>query len=425
MKTTLEFLFTRFFLIITRNFRFLLKHPWFLLTKDRCALIFQIYGMTIRLSAMFEDRVDTVLGDWYEVASGGARRTRLRTQQLLQSHPGPSGLAVQRSQPRTTGASTHTPSTSGASRSQGVPPIIISRQPRTQSVSIRTSESEASESNNRAGAGASASTLGSRPETRTSRRVTVPTYTVVTSRNRPGHASDTVGDASGTRTTRSSARQELSRRFSARSSTSEASDLNDTVSSAYGTRYATRRQASLARNAMQEEEEEDETEEEYAENGEASSEEGEEGEEENGLEEESGEEDEEDEEEEDDDDEEEEEESSDEENSSPESRRTSRRPAKPTHRPTVQHKQAPNASSRQRRQSDRSRSRRTSDASADSARAGGNSSRPARSLRSSRPGTREVRYAESESDSDQERTLGVSSRGRVRRPTMRMIDYVE
>ena len=79
--------------------------------------------MTIRLSAMFEDRVDTVLRDWYETASGGARRTRLRTQQLLQSRPGSSGLAGQRSQPRTTGASTEAPSTNVTSRTQGVPQI--------------------------------------------------------------------------------------------------------------------------------------------------------------------------------------------------------------------------------------------------------------------------------------------------------------
>ena len=381
--------------------------------------------MTIRLAAMFEDRVDSVLRDWYEAASGGARRTRLRTMRLLESQA-----------PNTNSVSRHRTSHSGhqaasnAAHYSGVNSGVDSLSARESRTRSFTSDSE-----RRNGFGHA---VTSRTETRTSPRVS--------SQSRIERDNDSVFDDTGsgrqTRSTRSSARRELVMRFSA--SRIQQNRQEESVSNGPpASRYSTRRSTSLARGSSSvngeesddegeeedgdEEEEGSDEEEEEEEQGEGSDEER--GDEEQDEEEEEEEEDDEDDEEEDDEDEDEEEEDSD--DSAVQSRQqTRRKAARPTHRPTVTMR--PNskrsaktgASRSDKRKSNTSSSRRTSDASQ-------RNETPAPSRRSLRRNSsaRRVHYNENDSDSGSDspgnEIIGVSSRGRVRKPAIRMQDYVE
>lgn len=385
--------------------------------------------MTIRLAAMFEDRVDSVLRDWYEAASGGARRTRLRTMRLLESQA-----------PNTNSVSRHRTSHSGhqaasnAAHYSGVNSGVDSlsaRESRTRSIGTRAPFTSDSEHRNGFG-----HAVTSRTETRTSSRVS--------SQSRIERDNDSVFDDTGsgrqTRSTRSSARRELVMRFSA--SRTQQNRQEESVSNGPpASRYSTRRSTSLARGSSSvngeesddegeeedgDEEEEGSDDEEEEEQGEGSDEER--GDEEQDEEEEEEEDDDEDDEEEDDEDEEEEEDSDD---SAVQSRQqTRRKAARPTHRPTVTMR--PNskrsaktgASHSDKRKSNASSSRRTSDASQ-------RNETPAPSRRSLRRNSsaRRVHYNENDSDSGSDspgnEIIGVSSRGRVRKPAIRMQDYVE
>ena len=389
--------------------------------------------MTIRLAAMFEDRVDSVLRDWYEAASGGARRTRLRTMRLLESQA-----------PNTNSVSRHRTSHSGhqaasnAAHYSGVNSGVDSlsaRESRTRSIGTRASLTSDSEHRNGFG-----HAVTSRTETRTSSRVS--------SQSRIERDNDSVFDDTGsgrqTRSTRSSARRELVMRFSA--SRIQQNRQEESVSNGPpASRYSTRRSTSLARGSSSvngeesddegeeedgdEEEEGSDEEEEEEEQGEGSDEER--GNEEQDEEEEEEEEDDEDDEEEDDEDEDEDEEEEDSDDSAVQSRQQSRRKAaRPTHRPTVTMR--PNskrsaktgASHSDKRKSNASSSRRTSDASQ-------RNETPTPSRRSLRRNSsaRRVHYNENDSDSGSDspgnEIIGVSSRGRVRKPAIRMQDYVE
>ena len=388
--------------------------------------------MTIRLAAMFEDRVDSVLRDWYEAASGGARRTRLRTMRLLESQA-----------PNTNSVSRHRTSHSGhqaasnAAHYSGVNSGVDSlsaRESRTRSIGTRAPFTSDSEHRNGFG-----HAVTSRTETRTSSRVS--------SQSRIERDNDSVFDDTGsgrqTRSTRSSARRELVMRFSA--SRTQQNRQEESVSNGPpASRYSTRRSTSLARGSSSvngeesddegeeedgDEEEEGSDEEEEEEQGEGSDEER--GDEEQDEEEEEEEEDDEDDEEEDDEDEDEEEEEEDSDDSAVQSRQqTRRKAARPTHRPTVTMR--PNskrsaktgASHSDKRKSNASSSRRTSDASQ-------RNETPAPSRRSLRRNSsaRRVHYNENDSDSGSDspgnEIIGVSSRGRVRKPAIRMQDYVE
>ena len=392
--------------------------------------------MTIRLAAMFEDRVDSVLRDWYEAASGGARRTRLRTMRLLESQA-----------PNTNSVSRHRTSHSGhqaasnAAHYSGVNSGVDSlsaRESRTRSIGTRASLTSDSEHRNGFG-----HAVTSRTETRTSSRVS--------SQSRIERDNDSVFDDTGsgrqTRSTRSSARRELVMRFSA--SRIQQNRQEESVSNGPpASRYSTRRSTSLARGSSSvngeesddegeeedgdEEEEGSDEEEEEEEQGEGSDEER--GNEEQDEEEEEEEEDDEDDEEEDDEDEDEEEEEEEEEDSDDSAvqsrQQTRRKAARPTHRPTVTMR--PNskrsaktgASHSDKRKSNASSSRRTSDASQ-------RNETPAPSRRSLRRNSsaRRVHYNENDSDSGSDspgnEIIGVSSRGRVRKPAIRMQDYVE
>lgn len=383
--------------------------------------------MTIRLAAMFEDRVDSVLRDWYEAASGGARRTRLRTMRLLESQA-----------PNTNSVSRHRTSHSGhqaasnAAHYSGVNSGVDSLSARESRTRSFTSDSE-----HRNGFGHA---VTSRTETRTSPRVS--------SQSRIERDNDSVFDDTGsgrqTRSTRSSARRELVMRFSA--SRIQQNRQEESVSNGPpASRYSTRRSTSLARGSSSvngeesddegeeedgdEEEEGSDEEEEEEQQGEGSDEER--GDEEQDEEEEEEEEDDEDDEEEDDEDEDEDEEEEDSDDSAVQSRQqTRRKAARPTHRPTVTMR--PNskrsaktgASRSDKRKSNTSSSRRTSDASQ-------RNETPAPSRRSLRRNSsaRRVHYNENDSDSGSDspgnEIIGVSSRGRVRKPAIRMQDYVE
>lgn len=52
--------------------------------------------MTIRLSALFENKVDELLLNFYRNRAGSARRTRSRSRQAVEEQPGPSGMSNQR-----------------------------------------------------------------------------------------------------------------------------------------------------------------------------------------------------------------------------------------------------------------------------------------------------------------------------------------
>lgn len=381
---------------------------------------FQIYSMTIRLSAMFEDRVDSVLRDWYDSASGGARRTRLRTMRLLGSQPSSSGMSRHRASHSASQASSSAAAhSSGAGASSD---SLSTRESRTRSMATRAATT--SDSAQRNGYG---HTVTSRTETRGSSRVNP--------HSRHDRDNDNVFDdtESGrqTRSTRSSARRELVMRFPAsriQENRQEESVSNGPLTS----RYSTRRSTSLAQGSTsmngeesddEEEEEEEEGEEEEGEEGSEEGEEEEQGDDsEEGDEEEQEEEDEEDEEE---DDEDEEEESDD---SAVESRlQTRRKAARPTHRPTVTvrtNRSANTSKARSnRRTSSASSSRRTSESSQR------NVNPPSRRSLRRNSSARRVRYNENDSDSESDslgnEVIGVSSRGRVRKPAIRMQDYVE
>lgn len=382
--------------------------------------------MTIRLAAMFEDRVDSVLRDWYEAASGGARRTRLRTMRLLESQA-----------PNTNSVSRHRTSHSGhqaasnAAHYSGVNSGVDSLSARESRTRSFTSDSE-----HRNGFGHA---VTSRTETRTSSRVS--------SQSRIERDNDSVFDDTGsgrqTRSTRSSARRELVMRFSA--SRIQQNRQEESVSNGPpASRYSTRRSTSLARgsSSVNGEESDDEGEEEDGDEGEEGSDEEEEeeeqgegsdeerGDEEQDEEEEEEEEDDEDDEEEDDEDEDEEEEEDSDDSAVQSRQQTRRKAARPTHRPTVTMR--PNskrsaktgASRSDKRKSNTSSSRRTSDASQ-------RNETPAPSRRSLRRNSsaRRVHYNENDSDSGSDspgnEIIGVSSRGRVRKPAIRMQDYVE
>lgn len=382
--------------------------------------------MTIRLAAMFEDRVDSVLRDWYEAASGGARRTRLRTMRLLESQA-----------PNTNSVSRHRTSHSGhqaasnAAHYSGVNSGVDSLSARESRTRSFTSDSE-----HRNGFGHA---VTSRTETRTSSRVS--------SQSRIERDNDSVFDDTGsgrqTRSTRSSARRELVMRFSA--SRIQQNRQEESVSNGPpASRYSTRRSTSLARGSSSvngeesddegeeedgdEEEEGSDEEEEEEEQGEGSDEER--GDEEQDEDEEEEEDDDEDDEEEDDEDEDEDEEEDSDDSAVQSRQQTRRKAARPTHRPTVTMR--PNskrsaktgASRSDKRKSNTSSSRRTSDASQ-------RNETPAPSRRSLRRNSsaRRVHYNENDSDSGSDspgnEIIGVSSRGRVRKPAIRMQDYVE
>ena len=389
---------------------------------------FQIYSMTIRLSAMFEDRVDSVLRDWYDSASGGARRTRLRTQRLLEAQGGPSGgNAVSRQ--RTAYSSNQTLS-SGASTSGGASGAesLSVRENRTRSAVTRAAVTSDTDLRN-----GRDHPVNSRVETRGSSRTHSQT-------RRDRDNDDVFGDVENrgaVRSTRSRARREISTRFSAPSS--RESRLVEPVSNGpiIG-RYSTRRSSSLAQNTVDTAEEEsdeqvsnDEEEEQAAEEDDDDQDEDQE---ENGDEEEEEEEaeaeEEDDEEEEEEDDEEDEEEEEESEDSTVDSPREVRRrkTARPTHRPTitVRSKRTANTSnhrSNSRQSETRSSSRRTSETPRET--------QPLPTRRSLRRNSsvRRVTYNENDSDSESDsygnEVIGVSSRGRVRRPALRMQDYVE
>lgn len=372
----------------------------------------QIYSMTIRLSAMFEDRIDNVLSDWYESESGGARRTRLRTIRLLESHaPGSSGVPRQR-MPRS-GSQTNTASSSDVGSNSD---SLNTRETRTRSIATRAAITAQSEQTN--------GHLSERTETRGNVRA------ISQSRNQQNNdntfeETDVLASGRPTRSTRSSARRELVMRFPAsrirQSSQEEAVANGPSVS-----RYSTRRSASLAQRTASVNDEESEEEEE-----EEGEEEEEIGEEEQGG---SDEEDEEqggdsegDEDEEEDDEEEEEDEEEETDDSTEDSRhQTRRKTARPTHRPTValRTKRASTTNARSNRaNSSTSSARRTSETSQRNAIA------PARRSLRRNSAARRVRYNENDSDSESDSVnneiIGVSSRGRVRKPAIRMQDYVE
>lgn len=379
--------------------------------------------MTIRLSAMFEDRVDSVLRDWYESASGGARRTRLRTMRLLESHvPISSGASRQR-MPH---SDDHAASSSSRASSSGVGPsfeAVNTRENRTRSLATRAATT--SELDQRNG-----QRYPSRTETRSSSRANP--------QSRHERDDDNVFDNDGlsgsgrsTRSTRSSARRELVMRIPTsriQQSIEEEAVSNGPVTS----RYATRRTSSLAQSSTsvnEEESDEDECEEE-GEDDEDDEEEGggsEDGEEQGDDSEEEGDEDEE---EEDDEDEDEEEESED---SADESRpQTRRKTARPTHRPTVTVRTNRSATKTSNTRTSRSKPsasstrRRTSETSETSHR---NDNAPCRRSLRRNSSVRRVRYNENDSDSESDSAgneiIGVSSRGRIRKPAIRMQDYVE
>ena len=383
-------------------------------------ILFQIYSMTIRLSAMFEDRVDSVLRDWYESASGGARRTRLRTMRLLGSQaPSSSGSSRHRvSHSGNTAASTSAAAyLSGAGSSSD---SLSTRESRTRSVATRAATT--SDSGLRNGNGHA---VTSRTETRGSSRVNP--------QSRHDRDNDNVFDdaESGrqTRSTRSSARRELVMRFPAsriQENRQEESVSNGPITS----RYSTRRSTSLAQGSTSVNGEESDDEEEEEEDGEE--EEGsEEGEEEQGDESEEGDEEEqeeEDDEEDDEEDEEDEEEEEESDESAVESRhQTRRKAARPTHRPTVtmRTKRPVNTSNARsnRRKPSASSSRRTSESPQR------NANPPSRRSLRRNSSARRVRYNENDSDSESDspgnEVICVSSRGRVRKPAVRMQDYVE
>lgn len=373
--------------------------------------------MTIRLSAMFEDRVDSVLRDWYESASGGARRTRLRTMRLLGSQAPDSrgGSRHRASHSGSQAASSAAAHSSGAGSSSD---SLSARESRTRSVATRAATTSDSDLRNGYGHAVTA-----RTETRGSSRANP--------QSRHDRDNDNVFEDTGSgRQTRSSARRELVMRFPAsriQENRQEESVSNGPLTS----RYSTRRSTSLAQGSTSvngedsDEEEEDEEGEEEEEEGEEGSEEGEE---EQGDDSEDGDEEEQeedDEEEEEEDDEDEEEESDD---SAVESRhQTRRKTARPTHRPTVTvrtNRSANTSNARSnRRQSHGSSSRRTSETSQR------NVNPPARRSLRRNSSARRVRYNENDSDSESDslgnEVIGVSSRGRVRKPAVRMQDYVE
>lgn len=384
----------------------------------------RIYGMTIRLAAMFEDRVDSVLRDWYEAASGGARRTRLRTMRLLGSQA-PNTNSVSRNRASHSGHQ----AASGAAHYSGVNSGVDSlsaRESRTRSTGTRASFTSDSEHRNSFG-----HAIPSRTETRTSFRVS--------SQSRHERDNDSVFDDAGsgpqTRSTRSSARRELVMRFPA--SRIQQNRHEETVSNGPpGSRYSTRRSTSLARGSSsvngEESDEEEEGGDEEEEGSDEEEEQGEGSDEEGGDEEQDEEEDEEEEEDEDDEEEEEDdEEEEDSDDSTVQSRQqTRRKAARPTHRPTVTMRPNSNRSAKtgasrsDNRKSNASSSRRTSDASQ-------RNETPAPSRRSLRRNSsaRRVHYNENDSDSGSDspgnEIIGVSSRGRVRKPAIRMQDYVE
>ena len=378
--------------------------------------------MTIRLSAMFDDRVDSVLRDWYESASGGARRTRLRTMRLLGSQaPGSGSVSRHRaSHSGSQGTSSAAVHSSGAGSSSD---SLSARENRTRSVATRAATTFDSDLRNGYG-----HAVTSRTETRGSSRANP--------QSRHDRDNDNVFDDTGSgRQTRSSARRGLVMRFPAsriQENRQEESVSNGPVTS----RYSTRRSASLAQGSTsvngeesdeEEEDEEGEEEEEEGEDEEEGEEGSEEGEEEQGEDSEDGDEEgqEDEEEDEEEDDEDEEEESDD---SAMESRhQTRRKTARPTHRPTVTvrtNRSANTSNARStRRQSNGSSSRRTSETSQR------NVNPPARRSLRRNSSARRVRYNENDSDSESDsvgnEVIGVSSRGRVRKPAVRMQDYVE
>lgn len=372
--------------------------------------------MTIRLSAMFEDRVDSVLRDWYESASGGARRTRLRTMRLLESHAPISSGASRQRMPH---SDDHATSSNSRASSSGLGPsfeAVNTRENRTRSLATRAATT--SELDQRNG-----QRYPSRTETRSSSRAN--------SQSRHERDDDNVFDNDGlsgsgrsTRSTRSSARRELVMRIPTsriQQSIEEEAVSNGPVTS----RYATRRTSSLAQSSTsvnEEESDEDECEEEGEDD-----EDDEEGEEQGDDSEEEGDEDEE---EEDDEDEDEEEESED---SADESRpQTRRKAARPTHRPTVTVRTNRSAAKTSNTRTSRSKpsasstQRRTSETSETSHR---NDNAPCRRSLRRNSSVRRVRYNENDSDSESDSAgneiIGVSSRGRIRKPAIRMQDYVE
>ena len=371
--------------------------------------------MTIRLSAMFEDRVDSVLRDWYESASGGARRTRLRTMRLLESQaPESNGVSRQRMP---------------YSGNQAASVIASSSGVRSNSVSLN-----ARESRTRTAATRAATT--SETDQRNGHRHSVRTETRGSSRTNPqprhDRDSDNVFDETELsvterpiRSTRSTARRELVMRFPAsriRQSSHEEGVSNGPLTS----RYSTRRSVSLAQSSASVNDEESDDEEEDEEGEEEQEGSDEEEEEEQGDDSE-GDADEEEEEEDEDDEEEEEEESDD---STEDSRhQTRRKAARPTHRPTVTVRadRSANTSTRSKNSKPSARNtRRTSDTSQRNANA--NPAPARRSLRRN-SSARRVRYNENDSDSESDsvsnEVIAVSSRGRVRKPAIRMQDYVE
>ncbi|XP_073258237.1 PH-interacting protein-like [Porites lutea] len=383
----------------------------------------RIYSMTIRLSAMFEDRVDSVLRDWYESASGGARRTRLRTMRLLESHAPISSGASRQRMPH---SGDHAASSSSRASSSGLDPsfeAVNTRENRTRSLATRAATT--SELDQRNG-----QRYPSRTETRSSSRANP--------QSRHERDDDNVFDNDGlsgigrsTRSTRSSARRELVMRIPTsriQQSIEEEAVSNGPVTS----RYATRRTSSLAQSSTsvnEEESDEDECEEEGEEDEEDEEEGGgsEEGEEQGDDSEEEGDEDEE---EEDDEDEDEEEESED---SADESRpQTRRKAARPTHRPTVTVRtnrlaaKTSNTRTSRSKPSASSTQRRTSETSETSHR---NDNAPCRRSLRRNSSVRRVRYNENDSDSESDSAgneiIRVSSRGRIRKPAIRMQDYVE
>ena len=375
---------------------------------------FQIYSMTIRLSAMFEDRIDNVLSDWYESESGGARRTRLRTIRLLESHaPGSSGVPRQRM--ARSGSQTNTASSSDVGSNSD---SLNTRETRTRSVATRAAITTQSEQTN------GHRHHSERPETRGNVRA------ISQSRNQQNNdnsfeETEVLTSGRPTRSTRSSARRELVMRFPA--SRIRQSSQEETVANGPSTsRYSTRRSASLAqRNASVNDEESEEEEEEEGEEEEEIGEEEQGGSEEE--DEEQGGDSEGDEDEEEDDEEEEEDEEEESDDSTEDSRhQTRRKTARPTHRPTValRTKRASTTNARSSRaNSSTSSARRTSETSQPNAIA------PARRSLRRNSAARRVRYNENDSDSESDSVnneiIGVSSRGRVRKPAIRMQDYVE
>lgn len=378
--------------------------------------------MTIRLSAMFEDRVDSVLRDWYESASGGARRTRLRTMRLLgsQAPDSRSGSRHRASHSGSQAASSAAAHSSGAGSSSD---SLSARESRTRSVTTRAATTSDSDLRNGYG-----HAVTSRTETRGSSRANP--------QSSHDRDNDNVFDETGSgRQTRSSARRELVMRFPAsriQENRQEESVSNGPLTS----RYSTRRRTSLVQGSTSvngeesDEEEEDEEGEEEEEEGEEGSEEGEEEEEEEqGEDSEDGdeEEQEEDEEDEEEDDEEEEEEEESDDSTVESHHQTRRKTARPTHRPTVTvrtNRSANTSNARSnRRQSNVSSSRRTSETSQR------NENPPARRSLRRNSSARRVRYNENDSDSESDslgnEVMRVSSRGRVRKPAVRMQDYVE